>query len=298
MNASDVLNRLTKHKRSQGELQKFLDSAEPRVAGKLEGCGTWLHLREWIQSGESRLRRANFCKEFLLCRSCAARRAGRMVQSYAGKVASVQEAHPKLIPAMVTLTVKNGKNLEERLTHLKRSWSNMIAARRKAMGSCRHREVEWNKVLGSVRSVEITNKGNGWHPHAHVFVLLEDYLDHKSLSAEWERFTGDSHVVGVTKCKGGVVPGLIETLKYSSKLTELDHAQALEVWRVAKGSRFIDSQGCLRGVPEPDIDSDSDDGLTGPYRDFVACWLFGHQRYTVVQSDKVLVVNRPEKKVA
>jgi hypothetical protein len=174
---------------------------------------------------------------------------------------------------MVTLTLLNGPDFTERLLHLKESWKRMIAAARKGnAGKERHGLIEWNKVAGSVRSFEVTNKGKGWHVHLHAFVLLKDYIDGRALSIEWKRFTGDSIIVDVRQCHGGIVPGLTEVLKYCSKLTELSNEQILHVWRCAKGSRFTDAQGILRGVPEPEIDQDDTTGLTGPTRDFYAIW--------------------------
>lgn len=251
----------------------LLKREEPDVGDLVEACGSWLHIREWITSSETRLRNANFCQKFLLCRSCAARRAGKMVAAYSEKVTAVTASQPDLIPAMITLTVKNGEDLAERLKHLKTSWSSMMAAARKGKaGKERHNRIEWNKVLGSIRAIEVTRKPTGWHPHIHVFALLDAYIDQPALSEEWHKITGDSFVVGVTKCKGGIVPGLIETLKYCSKLTELSPSDIIHVWRTARGSRFTDPQGILRGVPEPDIRQDDSEGLTGPYRDFFALW--------------------------
>lgn len=273
LNTCDVLNRLTHHRRSQVPVVELLKREEPEVGDLVEGCGSWLHIREWIESGQSRLRNANFCQKFLLCRSCAARRAGKMVDAYAKKVDAVTAAKPDLVPAMVTLTVKNGEDLGERLDHLKASWRRMQDAKRKGKaGKERHVRIEWNKIEGSIRAIEVTRRKTGWHPHMHVFALLSSYIDQPALSAEWRNFTGDSFVVGVTKCKGGVVPGLIECLKYASKLTELSPADVVHVWRTAKGSRFTDPQGCLRGVPEPEIRQDDDEGLSGPYREFLALW--------------------------
>lgn len=254
---------------------------EPDLGDLVAGCGSWLHFREWLESGEARLRNANFCQKFLVCRSCAARRAGKMVAAYAAKVEAISSSQPQPhFPAMVTLTVKNGDDLGERLAHLKASWSRMIAAARKGKStSSTNCRIEWNKVLGSIRAIEITKRKTGWHPHVHAFVLLSDYIDHSALKEEWSRFTGDSFVVGVTKCHNGIVPGLIETLKYCSKLTELEPEDVLHVWRTAKGSRFTDPQGCLRGVPEPDIRQDDADGLTGAYRDFMALWCSSRSAY-------------------
>ena len=196
-----------------------------------------------------------------------------MVAAYAEKVEAVTASQPDLIPAMITLTIKNGDDLAERLQHLKDAWKRMQEAKRKGKSSSsRHFPIEWNKVLGSIRAIEVTRKASGWHPHIHVFALLGSYIDQAALSEEWRNFTGDSFVVGVTKCKGGIVPGLIECLKYASKLTELSPADVVHVWRTAKGSRFTDPQGILRGVPEPEIRHDDDQGLDGPYRDFLALW--------------------------
>jgi hypothetical protein len=274
MNTAAVLNRIRHHKVSQEPLVELLRNRDGRLCDLVRGCGTWLHLREWLESGESRLRNANFCTKFLLCRCCAARRAAKLVVAYARKVETVMASRPiPLIPAMVTLTVRNGEDLSERLQHLKDSWSRMMAAKRRgASASCRHDLIQWNKVQGSVRAIEVTRSTKGWHPHIHAFVLLSGYVCQKSLSMEWQQYTGDSFVVGVTKCRKGIVSGLIECLKYASKLTELSPEDVLAVHYAASGSRFVDPQGVLRGVPDPDIRQDDDAGLTGPYRDFFACW--------------------------
>jgi hypothetical protein len=275
MNASDVLNRLTYHKRRQGPFLDYLGKADTKLASQVATCASWLHIREWELSGKTRIRNANFCKRFLICPACAARRATKLVAAYAAKIDVVQDMMPRLIPIMITLTIRNGPDLKERLRHLKESWSRMMEAKRKgASASSRHGLIEWNKVVGSVRAIEVTwnKKAGEWHPHIHVFALVSQYISQTHLSAEWERVTGDSFIVDVRKCKNGIVSGLIEVLKYVSKPSELSPELLLQLYRAAKGSRFVDPQGCLRGVPEPCIDSDDDDGLHGPYRDFIALW--------------------------
>lgn len=292
MNTSDVVNRLTYHRTRQAPLLDYLDRVDGKLSSKLAGCGSWLHIREWEVSGESRLRNANFCKAFLVCPSCAARRAGKMVSAYAAKVEVVHAARPNLIPVMITLTIKNGQDLKERIEHLKAAWRRMLEATRKA----RHNPeknglIEWNKVLGSIRAIEVSRntKTGEWHPHIHVFALVEDFVDRFHLSAEWERFTGDSMIVDVRKCKNGIVPGLIEVLKYVSKPSELTPQLLHELYLTAKGSRFTDPQGILRGVPEPDIDSDDDEGLTGPYRDFMLLWSgWGYQMQAISHRLEIL----------
>lgn len=280
MDTSAVLNRIRHHRVSQQPLVDLLRQRDRKLCDILRGCGTWLHLREWLTTGETRLRNANFCSKFLLCRCCAARRAAKLVVGYAAKVETVQAARPELIPAMITLTIKNGADLDERLLHLKDSWRRMMNAKRRGKSvSSRHDVVEWNKVVGSIRGIEVTKSKHGWHPHIHAFVLLESFVDRRLLAKEWAQFTGDSFIVDIRQCKNGVVSGLIECLKYASKLTELEAEDVLAVHYAAAGSRFVDPQGALRGVPEPDIRQDNDEGLTGPYHDFFACWSKFTQSY-------------------
>jgi hypothetical protein len=204
-----------------------------------------------------------------------------MNEAYLPKVEQVAASSPHLVPAMVTLTVKNGDDLAERVGHLKDSWKRMGCAKRKAAsGSERHLPIEWNKVVGSIRALEITKSKDGqWHPHYHVFVLLSSYINQKRLSEEWRRFTGDSIIVGVTKCRNGFNGGLREVLKYACKFSSMSPEDSYAVHRTLQGHRLIDPQGVLRGVKEPDIDCDSIEGLTGPYHDFIATWLFQAQKY-------------------
>jgi hypothetical protein len=230
---------------------------------------------------------ANFCKKFLLCKSCARRRAGKLILGYAAKVDAVMQQFPKLIPAMITLTIQNGPDLAERIAHFKAAWKKMIEAKRRGKSEkCHHERIEWNKVEGALRSIEVTNKGNGWHVHAHVFCLLSDWIDQAALSEEWKRFTGDSFIVGVTLCKNGVVPGLVETVKYAVKFSDMDPLQLWDVFTAANGSRFFDAQGALRGVPEPEIDQDDLEGLSGPYRDFMAVWMWARKGYRIIDLPK------------
>lgn len=281
MEASELLNRITKAKRSQARLHRFLYDADPALGALVNGCGTWLHFREWLNCGETRLMGANFCKRHLLCQACAVRRAGKMNQAYLAKVEHIASEFPQCVPAMVTITVKNGFDLAERLQHLKDGWKTMIAARRRYLNNPdRHPAIEWAKVLGSIRAIEVSKAKDGqWHPHIHAFVMLSSYIDQAKFSAEWEQWTGDSKIVGVTKCKNGFAGGLREVLKYSCKFSSMTPEDVYYVHSTLSGSRLIDPQGLLRGVRVPSIDSDDIEGLEGPYRDFIASWIHDQQRY-------------------
>jgi len=299
MKASDAINSIATFKVGQ---RKFTDWAathgRENLALKLQDCGSWLKFREWLETGESRLRQAYFCKKFLVCRCCAAIRAGKMIQKYKERIEFVQAENPKLIPAMITLTVKNGDDLMERMFRLEVGFGKMIGAARFARsGKRRDTKVEWNKVQGFVASYEVTNEGKGWHPHIHAFVLLNKYIDQKQLSEEWLRFTGDSYIVGVTKCRNkNLIAALCETMKYSCKMHTMKPEHVMAVSDAFKGKRWINAGGLLRGVKVPDIDSDDCTGMTGPYIDYVARWLHSQGRYDIRQdTGSTLVIERPNR---
>jgi len=283
MNASDVLNGITKAKRGQVETIRYVLEHDEQLGQKMRWCGGWLHLREWIDTGESRLVNANFCKRPLVCLACAVRRAGKLVFGYAEKLEQLEKEFPKLKRVHITLTVKNGPDLEERFDHVASAWTSMTAAARKAKsGSERHQTIEWNKVKGSVRAYEVTRAKNGeWHPHMHVLALVDEWIDQEKFSEEWNRFTGDSFIVGVRKCTDGIMPALLETVKYSAKFSDLKPADILHVHQTLQGKRLVDPSGILRGVNVGDLDEDSLEGLSGPYRDYIARWLEHEMAYSM-----------------
>jgi|HubBroStandDraft_1064217.scaffolds.fasta_scaffold12753_2 hypothetical protein len=63
-------------------------------------------------------------------------------------------------PLFVTLTMKNVDDLS----------SGGVRQLRRAFGKLRHRKLWSKSVRGGVATVEVTNIGNGWHPHLHTVI--------------------------------------------------------------------------------------------------------------------------------
>ena len=63
-------------------------------------------------------------------------------------------------PLFVTLTMKNVEDLS----------GGAVRTLRRAFGKLRHRQFWKNRVKGGIASIEITNIGNGWHPHLHAVI--------------------------------------------------------------------------------------------------------------------------------
>lgn len=246
-----------------------LGPAMPRAVKKLCGCGDYLHFRHYTEQDSVRLHEAFFCKQPLLCPLCAIRRGGRNVAAYS-KVLQALDAVEEWqgVDQLVTLTVKNGEDLDERYRHLTKAISRLNMRRkdqRRGKGV-----TEWGIITAAVGAYEVTNIGNGWHPHAHIWVRAPRLLDEAALRAEWLDVTGDSKQIRVQPIVGEKVAAFCEVFKYACKFGDMTEQQIWHVWSVLRGRRMIFSYGAFRGVTVPD--SLLDDELTGPYVDYFYTW--------------------------
>ena len=211
----------------------------------------------------------------MLCPFCSAIRASKQATAYHDKMVHILKEHPNLKPVFVTLTVKNGDDLKERFYHLKDSFKTLQTARRKWLKRGNgHNEL--CKAHGIVFAYEITNNGKGWHPHLHMILLVDDWIDKDKLSEQWLSITGDSYIVDVRRVKPTKIDidtvdsksekkedyseGFMEVFKYAMKFTELTHYQ---IWiahetlsPTGRLTRLQGSIGLFRGVEVPNTMTD------------------------------------------
>ena len=175
------------------------------------------------------------------------------------------QERPGLKLALLTLTVKNGPDLQERHQHLEQSWRRLQERRRDYRKKGRG-YTELAKVAGALFSYEVTNKGNGWHPHLHAIVLLDDWIDREKLSQEWHRITGDSFVIDIRQVgkglkdmldtTGNVVPQVVEAFtevsKYALKFSDLSFDDNLHAFETLRGKRLQGTFGAFWGVKVPE----------------------------------------------
>lgn len=229
-----------------------------RTHASLSQCASYLVFHEYITVDELRLVKAHTCKKHLLCPFCAMRRSGKFVAKNLPKVEQVINENRARIPALVTLTVKNGSDLRERFNHLRRAHRRLNQRRRDHLKGKGY--TEWSKVAGGITSYEFTKKDEGdWHPHIHALVLLDDFIDQSALSAEWEAITGDSFIVDIRRIKGkanagglDIASGLLEVCKYALKFHDMTLPDTWHAYNVLRTRRLVDSFGLLRGVQIPD----------------------------------------------
>lgn len=245
------------HKRAL-DMAEFIASNVPgqdKILGKLTECGSYLVFRDYFTVGKVRLHGACFCKKHLICPLCAIRRGAKLLKSYLGKLQVIQAENPTLRPFLVTLTVKNGPDLEERFMHLHNSVKRYHQARRSAIRG-KGPMVEAAKASGAVWSYEFKRGRNsgGWHPHVHAVWLCEDDPDPIRLSEDWHKATGDSFIVDVRpiSTEDDAVGGFLEVFKYAVKFSDLPLADNWEGFQILSGRRMIASFGHFRGVQEPD----------------------------------------------
>jgi hypothetical protein len=244
------------HARSLMMLEHLRDAPSPastKTAASLASCGNYLHFREYFTVGKVRLHNATFCKQHLVCPLCAIRRGAKALGAYLTRWQVIQQERPELRPYLLTLTVKNGPDLEERQAHLTRSLKRLMHHRRDFNAGTRGAPyTELCKAQGAVYTLELTNKGKGWHPHCHMIVLASSQPSQSDLSAEWLRITGDSMIVDCRPITGDPSEGFMEVFKYAVKFSDLTLEDNWHAAQILKGKRLLNSFGLFRGVEIPD----------------------------------------------
>lgn len=134
-------------------------------------------------------------------------------------------------PLFVTLTKSNDDDMNyEGTRHLV-----------KAFGKLRHKKIWKDQVKGGAATIEITNIGNGWHPHLHAIIdcrwlairtkepppncsreafQLHCQMAQKELSTEWAKSLGQRMAI-VWVCRANKATIAKEIAKYAVKGSDL-----------------------------------------------------------------------------
>lgn len=267
-------------KRNALDVAEYMASATSyqAMARKVSDCGEWLAFRHYYTIDEVRLHGAQLCKKHLLCQVCAIRRGAKFLASYLSKWEQIQQERPELRLFLVTLTVKDGPDLEERFKHLHKAQRELWKRKQRGRGSV------LDGVAGAVWSYEVKRGKNSgeWHPHLHMVALAERKPDAFALSAEWQEITGDSKIVDVLPISDPA-SGFVEVFKYAVKFSDQPPADTVHCWEVLRGKRLLSSAGCFRGVQEPT--ELLDEALELPFVTLFYRYLHGGGGYTLQRGD-------------
>ena len=232
-----------------------------------------------------KLSKFHVCNQHLLCPFCAAIRASKAIQKYTERVDEVLKKKRKLKPVLITFTVKNGENLAERSEHLMKSFRTLMGRRRDYLKKGRGFN-EFCKIDGAMYSYENTynEQTKEWHPHLHMFALLDDWIDQEALSETWHEITGDSFVVDIRKVKKtkqmGYAEAAAEVCKYALKFGDLSVENTWEAFKVLKGKRLSGAFGSLWGVKIPEnLADDMPDEKDLPYLEMLYKFVFAKKSY-------------------
>ncbi len=252
---------------------------------RLCSCGEWITLRHYYSVDQLRLIAANFCQQSKLCPLCAIRRGSRNMAVYLERYAFIKAQKPTLQPFLVTLTVKNGLDLLERIKHLKTAVRRCIDARRQALTGNKSGHTIFKEFSAGIGAFEITNTGKGWHPHVHFIILAETMPDQERLSREWLKRTKDSYIVDVRAIdQVNPASGFCEVFKYAMKFQGMSCENNWTAYCNLRGQHLLISFGDFYGVKLPEkLEDDCLDDL--PYIDLFYRYLVGSSAYTLVKDE-------------
>lgn len=282
----DRLRQFEHIKVSQEEIVEYLANSAPgnmRILDKLLGCASYLCFHDYYLIDENSLVAANFCKQHHWCQSCAMRRSALSVLAYLEKLQCMEFQSP-LYPHLITHTVKNSEDLMTSFAKLRNGLTRL--SKRRVLVN-RYPETIWKSFLGGVTAFEIKKGKNSglWHPHSHSFVLSKrsgfSKKQIRTWKDEWLEVTGDSHVVNIEPIHE-VREGLVETLKYAAKFSDLTPQERDHMVTVVRNRPMQIPWGCFRGVKAPD--KLTDEARQGePYFEAVYA-LTSALRYSLIRS--------------
>jgi len=222
-----------------GQAARFLNCGAPDFFTAVCGCGT-----KAIPFS---------CNMYRICPSCGDKRFNKVRWQlfHVLKKYPIPKHRRSMGLRLLTLTIIDGRSLEEAYEHLRNSFGKM------------KRSKFWkSKVRGYVMAVEAKpmhlESGMHWHVHAHM-VVLSGYIPNDTntidpasgrtpLAQAWHDATGDSYIVDVSsvntyKGAGGYV------LKYVTKgsSADCDPSELAELYDVMHGRRMLSSGGILHG---------------------------------------------------
>jgi hypothetical protein len=237
------------------ELQKeTIPGLSPSVLPALRVCGDFLRFQYYYQKDLARLAGANFCHVHLLCPLCAIRRGARLLRVALDKWQIILAEQPDFNLWLVTLTVKNGFDLQERFHHLQSNYTSLVELRQKQRKR-NSLHCEFGKIEGALTSFETTwSDEYGYHPHAHMICALNKGVSilPEVLSQEWLNITGDSFIVDARPVYGDPIGSFCEVTKYAVKTNDMTLEKQFQTYLALKGKNLFRSFGCFYGLEIPE----------------------------------------------
>lgn len=242
--------RKIENSKTRQDLQHRLESeGEFEFAKKLENCGLPVPL-VCSNCGTQKIAETQ-CRQ-RWCPACAWTIKQKRLTRFRGAVKLMKW------PLFITLSRANSDD-PETVREFRREWSKM-----------RRRKIVAGKILGGVCGLEITNIGNGWHPHLHAIVdcrwlaihtpephwsdspeVVKSKCQHAQAELAWlwgNVCKQENSLVWITRVKNdsALVYSLAYSVKGSDLLASPDPLGPL--LRVLKKTRLVSAFGSLHGL--------------------------------------------------
>ncbi|MGQ7370337.1 protein rep [Streptococcus suis] len=281
----------------QSEGENELSNKALKAATKLKGCGQFLLFKNFYTIDQIKLSKFHVCGQHLLCPMCAGIRAARSMNRYIQRIEELMRQNRNLKPVLITFTVKNGESLDERYNHLTSSFKTLLARYRDYKKKGRGFN-QFCKIDGGFYTTEYTynEKTKQWHPHIHIFALLNEWIDQEELAETWHDITLDSYIVDIRRVKKtkehGYSKAVAEVCKYALKFSDLSLENTWEAFLTLKGKRLTGSFGSMHGVKIPEKATDEMPLEELPYMEMLYRFVFGKKSYYNLEITKDVKPNK------
>ena len=145
------------------------------------------------------------CGSIWLCPVCSNKIRGARAKEMTASLSRHIDSGRGALASVLTLSHHRGNSLSSSLSEIKSAWSKMT----------RHRYFKaWRErygVIGYIKSLEVTNGQNGWHPHYHFLWLTKEPIDkyarysmETDLFAIWSKYVTNHTDRSVTRQANGI----------------------------------------------------------------------------------------------
>jgi hypothetical protein len=253
----------------------------------LKSCSENIVIKKNSNNDSTKLSKAFFCKNHMLCRICAEGRRFRNLNKYKNKFNALIEENKDLKISLITTTIKDNKNLVEGLAEIKYIHK-LISCKIKDFKRGKNSS-EWGKIDAYITSFEVSRSNinkDYWHPHAHMLTIHNENFNYEKLHQEWSKITNDEKYSNID-VKKIPIKDFEKTLRYITKpISEyLDIEDNILFYKTLKKEHFIRSGGKFRGLK---IESNKEDDLTIYDKESVYSFGLDFKKY-YHKSEKIII---------
>lgn len=175
-----------------------------------------------------------------LCPFCAGERQQRAHAKLRLIVSQCLNTKPRTGLVLITLTFRHSSD----------SLRSIDKDFKSAFNKLRRMQAWRKRIAGGVCGYEFNLTTTGWHYHAHVLAICNEWYDQAALTEDWRMATRGRGMVTDIRCVSREGRGLSKTLRYCFKSPRIEGWTANEVrqFQAMRRVKLAETFGVLRGV--------------------------------------------------